>query len=246
MPIYLLFGNANKTSLVIDILAMEAIVISLGGSVVFSHSDPGFMKKLARLLEALSDKYKIYIVIGGGKIAREYIKLGRELGIKEKLLDEIGISITRVNARFFSSLVSNVNRDIPTSTDEAINLDEPIVIMGGTTPGHSTDQVGAELAFKSKASRFIIATNVDGIYDKDPNVYKDAKHLSHVYIENLIDQYGTAWNEAGKNIVIDGPALQTIYENRIKTFVVNGRNLVELEKAIDGKPFYGTKILFKK
>ncbi len=225
---------------------MEIVVISLGGSVVFSETDPGFLKELSKLIEKLSGKYRIYLVIGGGKVAREYIRLGRKIGIHEGILDEIGISITRLNAKFFSNLISNSNKVIPTSTDDAINLDTPITIMGGTTPGHSTDQVGAELAFKSRASRFIIATNVDGIYDRDPNIYKNARHLPYVYIEDLIDLYGINWDEAGKNMVIDGPALKIIYENRIQTYVVNGKNLKELEKAIEDEPFHGTKILFKK
>ena len=173
------------------------------------------------------------------------IKLGRKLIIPENTLDEIGIAITRVNAKFFASLLDKANKIIPISTDEAVEVDTPIVIMGGTTPGHSTDQVGAELAVKTKASRFIIATNVDGIFDKDPNSYKDAKHLPYIYIEDMIQKYGIEWGEAGKNIIVDGPALRLIHEGRIPTFVVNGTKLAELEKAIENKQFYGTRILFK-
>ena len=224
---------------------MENIVVSLGGSVIFSDTNPDFIKKIAEIIDTLSVNYRLYLVVGGGKTAREYIKLGRKLIIPENTLDEIGIAITRVNAKFFASLLDKANKIIPISTDEAVEVDTPIVIMGGTTPGHSTDQVGAELAVKTKASRFIIATNVDGIFDKDPNSYKDAKHLPYIYIEDMIQKYGIEWEEAGKNIIVDGPALRLIHEGRIPTFVVNGTKLAELEKAIENKQFYGTRILFK-
>jgi uridylate kinase len=114
--------------------------------------------------------------------------------------------------------------------------------MGGTIPGHSTDKVGAELAEKVSASKFIIATNVDGVYDKDPNKYSDAKQIKEVSINQLINDYGTDWNSAGKNIVIDGPALKIIKRARIPTFVLNGKKLKELEKAINNKSFNGTII----
>jgi uridylate kinase len=115
--------------------------------------------------------------------------------------------------------------------------------MGGTNPGHSTDMVGAELAEKTNASKFIIATNVDGVYDKDPNIYKDAKQIKKISIKQLIAKYGTEWNTAGKNIVIDGPALGIIDRAKIPTFVLNGKKLDELEKAINNQPFKGTVII---
>jgi uridylate kinase len=222
---------------------METIIISLGGSVIISEdADITFFKRLVNLLKKLSLKYKILIVIGGGKIARKYIILGRELGLNEEILDDFGIKITRINARFLSSIIEISNKEIPSTTTEAIKIEKPIVIMGGTTPGHSTDLVGAELAEKSGADRFIIATNVDGIYDKDPNKYDDATQLKEITVKELIEKYGTKWNAAGSNIVIDGPALEVIDKIKIPTFIVNGTRLDQLEKAITNQNFEGTRI----
>ncbi len=222
---------------------MNSIVISLGGSVLLSDDiDIAFFKKLTNLLKQLSKKYKIYIIVGGGKTARTYIKLGRKLNFDEKTLDQFGIDITRVNARIMTNLIDISNDKIPNSTDEAKKLDKPIVIMGGTTPGHSTDMVGAELAEKVSALKFIIATNVDGVYDKDPNLYSNAKQLKEISIEKLINDYGTEWSSAGKNVVIDGPALQIIKRAKIPTFVLNGKKLEELDQAINNQLFNGTTI----
>ena len=223
---------------------MKSIVISIGGSVILSEeADVSFLRKLASLIKKISKQYKIFIIVGGGKIARDYIKLGRELDFDEKTLDSIGIDITRVNAALFTNIISESNKKIPCSTDEAEAMDNPIVVMGGTTPGHSTDMVGAELAEKVGADLFIIATNVDGIYDKDPNEYDDAKQLEKVKIDDLIKNYGTSWESAGKNMVIDGPALEIMKKAKLLTYVVNGKRLDQLENAITGRPFDGTKIL---
>ena len=222
---------------------MKNIVISIGGSVLLSEeSDFEYYQNLKNLLEKISKKYKIYVIVGGGKTARTYINLGRKYGFDEKTLDQIGIDITRVNAKILTYILKDSNRDIPSTTDEAKNIQTPVVVMGGTTPGHSTDMVGAELAEKTNADKFIIATNVDGVFDKDPNKYNDAKQIREISIKALVQEYGTSWTSAGKNIVIDGPALGIIDRANIPTFVLNGKKLEELEKAINNESFYGTVI----
>ena len=224
---------------------MQSVVVSIGGSVILSEdADTVFLEKLGTLLTKLSKRYKLFIIVGGGTIARSYIQRGRELKFDEEFLDQIGINITRVNARLLTNIIKLSNKEIPATTDEAKKIDKPTVVMGGTTPGHSTDMVGAELAEKTNASRFVIATDVNGIYNKDPNKYRDAKQLKEVAIDQLIQQYGTTWDAAGKNIVIDNPALEIIKRAKLRTSVVNGKQLDQLEKAITGQPFDGTTITF--
>jgi len=222
---------------------MKSIVLSIGGSVILSEeADVSFFRKLASLLKKISKQYKIFIIVGGGNVARKYIKLGRDLKFNEKILDSIGIYITRVNAKILTNIIEESNKDIPCTTSDAIDIDKPIIVMGGTTPGHSTDMVGAEIAEKTGADLFIIATNVDGIYDKDPNKYPDAKQLKEVKIDQLIERYGIKWKSAGKNVVIDGPALEIIKRVKLATYVVNGKRLDQLEKALTNQSFDGTKI----
>jgi len=222
---------------------MESIVIAIGGSVIFSDEiNESYFLKLNNLLQSLTNKYKIYLVVGGGKKARKFIDKGRKQSLSEEELDQIGINITRENAEVLSDKLENSNVIIPKSTDEAKSLQGKIIVMGGTTPGHSTDMVGAELAQKTNASKFIVATNVDGVYDKDPNKFSDAKKYDEIKINKLIKQQGTDWKTAGKNTVIDGPALAIIQKAKIPTFVLNGKNLEELKKAITNQQFNGTII----
>jgi len=117
--------------------------------------------------------------------------------------------------------------------------------MGGTTPGHSTDAVAAMLAREVKAERLIIATDVDGIYDKDPKKYEDAKKLDRMSIKGLRKMAGEEWKKAGESAVIDSIACRIIEEEKIETFVVNGKRLDELENAIYGKKFNGTVVEVK-
>jgi len=224
---------------------MKTIVLSIGGSVVLSkEADTLFLKQMISILQKHSRKAKLFIVVGGGYIARNYIKLGRTLDFNEELLDQIGIDITRINAKIFTNLFESSNKIIPNTTDEAIKLKNNIIVMGGTTPGHSTDMVGAKLAQKTNADLFIIATNVDGIYDKDPNIYKDAILYKKIPIQTLIKNIGTSWESAGKNTVIDGPAIQTIKDSSLKTIVLNGKQLNQIQNALEDKPFKGTEITF--
>jgi len=222
---------------------MKPVVLSMGGSVLLSKTTTKeYLEKLADLLTRVSKKNPLYIIIGGGRIAREYIHLGRTLGFHEHDLDELGIAVTRMNALFFLKTLRIQQSQIPGTISEAAKIKQPLIVMGGTTPGHSTDMVGAELAAAVKAERFVIATNVDGVFDKDPNVFDDAVLLHEVSINDLITQYGTKWDAAGKNTVIDGPALQCIQQEKIPTFVVNGTQLDQMKQVLLGEQFRGTKI----
>lgn len=220
---------------------MDKVVISMGGSVILSEdANVDYFDHLKNLLLKLSKNHKLFLVIGGGSTARNYIKLGRMLNFDEEFLDSIGIDITRTNARLLTNIIGISNKEIPCTTSEAAKMNSKIVVMGGTTPGHSTDMVGAELAEKTKASKFIIATNVDGVFDKDPNKFRDAKQIKEISIDDLIQEYGTEWETAGKNMVIDGPALKIIKKAKIHTFVLNGKKLNQLERAITNQQFNGT------
>ncbi|MBP7087405.1 MAG: UMP kinase, partial [Methanomassiliicoccales archaeon] len=78
---------------------MDKVVVSLGGSVIVpDDNDDVFLKRFSEMISTLCDRYQIYLVCGGGKIARYYIKVGRNLRLPEPDLDEMGILSTRINA----------------------------------------------------------------------------------------------------------------------------------------------------
>lgn len=215
------------------------IVIAFGGSLI--DFDKTYFNDLRELIRELSKHHKLYLVVGGGRVAREYIRFGREMKIKEEDLDRIGICATRLNASMISFIL-DANRKIPEGTDEAKDMKARVVVMGGTTPGHSTDAVAAELADKVKADLLIIATDVDGVYDKDPKKYSDAKLYKEIGIDDLIKICGLEWKKAGDNVVIDGIALGIIKRSMYDVVVLNGKNLDNLKRALTEGSFVGTKI----
>jgi len=215
------------------------VVLALGGSII-PVEEPEAIKSIGELLKKCACNIELYIVAGGGKTARDYIKAARSFGIGEEFLDEIGIAATRLNAMMLKSFICP-RKSIPETIEEAAKM-QPPVVMGGTTPGHSTDAVGAMLASAVKADRFVIATDVDGIYDSDPKKNANAKKYDTISIKELRKMSPDTWNEAGKKSAIDGIACRLIDENKISTYVVNGKDLKSLENAIYGRGFKGTII----
>jgi len=222
------------------------IVISIGGSIVSKEKiNVEYIKKVSEIIRKASHNYKLGLVVGGGRLAREYIKAAKELTQNAYILDQIGITSTRLNAMLFLANLSDIAYPkIADTIDEAIEYLESsnVVIMGGTEPGHTTDAVAALLAERANAERLIIATNVDGIYDKDPKKFPDAKKLEKLTFNELIKIVMSIEYTPGVNAVIDHLAAMIIARSKIKTYVIFGEDLEELEKAIYGKDVKGSVI----
>lgn len=225
---------------------MEKVVVSLGGSVLVpGEDDARFLRDLASLLAGLSHRLRLFAVTGGGRVARYYIETGRELGVPERRLDELGIGITRMNARLLgAALKGRANREPATTYAEAARLARrhPIVLMAGTRPGHTTDRVSASLARFVGAARIVNATSVDGVYTADPRKDPSARRLDRITFEELVGLTGEGHRAAGPNVVFDPVAARVLARDRIPLAVVRGRDLDSLESAILGRPFRGTLV----
>src|SRR5207253_5750025 len=170
---------------------MEKVVVSLGGSVLVPGDDDArYLRDLAALFRDVSMRVKLFVVTGGGRIARYYIETGRTLGIGERTLDEFGIAVTRLNARLLAgALNGRANREPATSYSQAAKLARrfPIVLMAGTRPGHTTDRVSASLARFVHAARIVNATSVAGVFTTDPRKDPNARLLERMTLRDLID-----------------------------------------------------------
>lgn len=206
---------------------MKTIVISLGGSVLVPDIGNNNIIKYRDLLKTLTDTCKIFVVVGGGGEARRYIGAARTLDIDEGTADEIGILVTRLNARLLMhSLGKESHPDIPESYNDALIAGESgkIVIMGGVTPAQTTDAVAAVLAERAGADLLINATAVDGIYTADPRKDADAKKIPFLTPDELIDIVQTGRMDAGSNNVIDLVAAKVIQRSKIPMVVLDGRD----------------------
>jgi len=80
----------------------KRVVVKLSGSVFSETASKQSLLKYARMFRTISRKTQTVIVAGGGQMARYYINLARELGVDEASLDELGIEVSRLNARYLS------------------------------------------------------------------------------------------------------------------------------------------------
>ena len=145
----------------------EDLVLSVGGSILLPEDENvSHIKDIAEVILEASKERKLYLVIGGGSTARKYINWGRELGANEATLDDLGIETSRLNARLLIIALGRAVYSVPAKNfDEAVSAGNhyPIVTMGGTHPGHTTDAVAAMLAERLHVKRMINVTSVDGV-----------------------------------------------------------------------------------
>jgi uridylate kinase len=223
------------------------VVLSVGGSVlVTGEADRSYLEGLAILLRRLGGQFPLLVTTGGGRTAREYIRLGRDLGLTEVELDEVGIDVTRLHARLLAARVGPpCPSRPPTTVSEAVHelRHASPVVLGGTEPGHTTDGVAALLAVRVRASRLVNATNVDGIYDRDPQQDPSARRIGRMRwpeFRAMVDA-GTS-TEAGQNFLFDRLGADLLARAGIPLFVLDGRDLANLEVALMGGRFRGSRV----
>ncbi len=220
------------------------IVITIGGSIIIKDHDYKKYEDYAKILKDINEEHKIFVVVGGGTTARDYIGIARDLGVSEAMCDDIGIEVTRLNAKLLiAALGDSAYPVVPNNFREAMQFasSNRIVIMGGTEPAHSTDAVGSILAEFVGAELLINATSVDGLYNKDPNKYPDAEMFTEVKPSKMMELMSTKDIKAGTYEFFDMTAIQIIKRSAIKTVILNGGDANNIKTAINGK--IGTTIL---
>ena len=224
----------------------KKIVIKFSGK-VFAMENVKLLKDYARFLVKISKTYQPIIVAGGGKIARHYINHARSSGADESTLDELGIEISRLNAKLLIyALKGKAFSHPPITLKETQHAVESglIVVAGGLHPGQSTNGTAALIAEKINAEQFINATDVAGIFDSDPNKNKKAKLFKQIELKNLKKMLIHEDSVAGGYDLMDIVALKIIERSKIKTTVIKS-DIKNLEKAIKGQPT-GTEIILAK
>ena len=224
----------------------KRIVIKLSGR-IFGMDNVKILKDYARFLVKISKVCQPVIVAGGGHIARRYINYARSSGADESSLDELGIDISRLNAKLLIfALKHRAYPHPPTTLQEIRNAVDSgaIVVTGGLHPGHSTNGTAALIAEKIKASVFLNATDVAGVYDLDPNKYKGAKMYRRIELKKLRNMLVRKESIAGGYDLMDILTLKIIERSKIKTRILKA-DIKTLEKAIKGGSV-GTEIIFPK
>ena len=190
----------------------KTILIKLSGESLSGRNGHGldfeYIKKICMEIKMIHDEgVRVGIVCGGGNFLR-----GRDAHeMDRETADYVGI-------------IDKINSD----KAKAALDDGKIVVFGGGTgkPFFSTDTGASLRAIDIGADMIIKLTNVDGVYDKDPNKYSDAKMYDTVSYQTVID------NKLG---VMDMEAIEMCRNNKIEIVVMNIDTKNGLSRIIHGE-----------
>lgn len=222
-------------------------VLSLGGSIVSLKDgvDIGFLKKFKKLIEDRVEKGdRFIIVVGGGNIARQYVSSAKEISsvITAYEQDFIGIKATQLNAYLVKSIFGDLaeNKLIINPKIKG-KITKPLVFSGGYLPGNSSDFVAVLLAETYGIKEVINLSNIDYVYDKNPNKFPDAKKIKEMSWSEFLKLVGNNWTP-GMNAPFDPVAALRCQQKNKKVLVLNGQNLKNLNNYFSGQNFKGTLI----
>ena len=221
----------------------ERILIKVSGGSLKSSTnvnDPNKVADLAHQIKTLTKKYTISLVIGGGNIFRGNV--ASDLHIDRNDADAMGMLATVINGlilmnvfknngiktKLFSALKMDkiVDEYTTRSVNEALDDDYVCIFVAGIGLPHFTTDTGAALrAVETKSKLILMAKNgVDGVYDKDPLKYPDAKHFDNLSYEDIINR---------SLEVIDQSALTLCWDNNVSILVFNASEPNCLIKAMN-------------
>ena len=227
-------------------LRYRRILLKLGGEALAGRGGRGIdidqAETLAQKIRALRDLgVEIVIVLGAGNIWRG--RDGMVHGMERATADHMGMLATVINSLALQDALKRggVSTRVQTAI-EMRSLAEPyirlravrhlekgrVVILGAGTgnPYFTTDTAAALRAMEVGAEILIKATNVDGVYEEDPQVNPEARRLDRLsYIEALNLGVG----------VIDSTAISLCMENRLPILVLNLWQDDSLTQAVQGE-----------
>lgn len=220
------------------------ILLKLSGESLMNESEninKEKTKEIAELIKRVHDMgINIGIVVGGGNFFR-----GRSHKDMEAInADSMGMLGTTMNALALRDAFTKANLDnvifspfdfhelIETQTEEELKekyKKGTVVIFSGGT-GHigcSTDTAASMKAIMIGADVIIKLTNVDGVYDKDPNKYQDAKMYKTLTHQQVID------NPEIK--VMDLACIKDCQKENKDILVINFNDKENLIKVLNGE-----------
>ncbi|RAO95083.1 UMP kinase [Mycoplasma wenyonii] len=228
--------------------AKTRLLLKLSGGALASNTNPFCetkLQSLAKQLKELSQLYSLGIVVGGGNIWRG--REGRLTFLKSNERDYVGMVSTIINCfvlqkaleaeglavKLFSALEVERITDKYTLSEIELSLraGEIVLFAGGVgEPSYSTDSAAIIRAIEIGAKQVLIGKEgVKGIYDKDPNVFKDAVFLPKVSYDEIIS----------KDLkVLDQSSINLARDNKLRLLLFNQEADNSFIKALKGEIEY--------
>lgn len=228
----------------------KRVFLKLSGEALAGDKKTGFdeatcLKVAKQVNELVEQGIQVGIVIGGGNFWR-----GRTSEtIDRTKADQIGMLATVMNCLYVSEIFRHVGMQTQILTpfecgsmtklfskDRANKYFEKGMVVffaGGTGhPYFSTDTGIVLRAIEMEADVILCAKAIDGVYDSDPKVNKDARKYTEVSFEEVIDK---------KLAVIDLTASIMCMENKMQLLVFGLNEDNSIVNSVSGK-FTGTKV----
>lgn len=222
----------------------KRILLKLSGEVLAGEKGHGFdFDTITSVCEAVKKLYdsgvQVGLVVGGGNFWR-----GRSGGSMDRTrADHIGMLATVMNSLALQDTLEQLGVDVRVQTAiEMRQVAEPyvradavrhlekgrVVIFGAGTgnPFFSTDTCAALRAAEIKADVILKATNVDGVYDKDPNKYPDAVKFDVITQSEVLER---------DLRVMDSAAASLCRDNNIPILVFNLSDPENIIRAVAGE-----------
>jgi uridylate kinase len=227
----------------------DTFILSLGGSLVYPPGgiDIAFLARFNTFIrrQISSKKRRFFIVVGGGAVMRQYRDAAiaaSHTSIANDDLDWLGVHATRLNAQLLRTIFRDIaDPRVIKHYEIILKISAPLAIAAGWKPGWSTDYDAIMLCQDYGVREVINITNVDQVYDRDPNKFPDAKPLVYATWKKYRAMAGDKWSP-GLNLPFDPIASKLADELGITVKILGGRDLDNLSLALDGKPFRGTTI----
>lgn len=229
-------------------IAYKRILLKLTGEIFGEEKKPinfNNVLKIASIIKKIVKKTQVQlaIVVGAGNIIRGRMVEGTEFD--HAVADYMGMLATIINSLALQEALEKLN--LTTRVMSAISMPQVcelyirrrairhmekgriVILAGGTgNPYFTTDSAAALRAIELKCEVILKASNIDGVYDKDPKIYPDAKKYDFV-------DYQTALEKGLK--VMDNTAFALCQAREMPIIVFNFNQPENIEKIL-----YGEKI----
>ena len=222
----------------------KRVMLKISGEALAGANGFGFdfdvVGRIAREVKTLVDMdVEVGLVVGGGNIWRG--RTGE--GMDRTTADHMGMLATCINALALQDALEGIG--VKTRVQTAIEMKEiaepfirrravrhlekgRVVIFGAGSgnPYFSTDTAAALRAAEIEADVILLAKNVDGVYDKDPNKFADAKKYDKLTYMEVIEQ--------GLQ-VMDTTATTLCMDNNIPILVFGISEEGNIKKVMEGE-----------
>jgi uridylate kinase len=207
----------------------QRILVKLSGEAFAGEKgvglDPKAIDYLAReLISAYRLGIQLAVVVGGGNIVRG--SLFAQTGIEHATADYMGMLATVINALALQAAIES--HGVDTRVQSAITMQA----AGTGNPFFTTDTAASLRAVELNADALLKATNVDGVYDRDPHQYPDAVRFEHLSFEEALQR---------QLRIMDLTAFTLCMERQMEVVVFNIWQAGNLRRVVQGEPI-GTLI----